>query len=211
VRGRSIGDVEVHDASALVLQHEEYVQNAKCGCGHDKEVDGNKVPGVVSEKATPSLRRRLSPKRHVARHCGFSDLEAEHKQLTVNARRSPSRVLAGDSTDECPDLRIDGSTTASVSALPGPVELEALAMPADHGLGLHDEQGVLPVGPQTAERDPECAVRFRKLGVLGLASQNGELLSQRKVFESKLPLRLQARSGGREQGVQQVKHGRRLA
>jgi hypothetical protein len=207
VRGRSIGDVEVHDASALVLEHEEYVQNAKCGCGHDKEVDGNEVLGVVLEKRTPGLRRRLSPKRHAARHCGFSDLEAEHKQLAVDARRSPCRVLGGDSTDERSDLRIDRWTSASVSALPGPVELEALAMPANHGLGLHEDQGVLPVWPQTAERDPECAVRFRKLGAFGLTSQNGELLSQRKVFESKLPLRLQARSGGREQGVQQVKHG----
>jgi hypothetical protein len=65
---------------------------------------------------------------------------AQSGQLTptadvIGARRSPSRVLASDSTDERPDLRI----------------------------------------------------------------------------ESELPLRLQARSGGREQGVQQMKYGRALA
>ena len=94
--GRTLGDVEMHDASALMLEHEEHVQDAKRGCGNDKEVDGNEVPGVVLEKRTPGLRWWLSPTRHVARHRGFSDLEAEHKQLAVNARRSPSRVLAGD-------------------------------------------------------------------------------------------------------------------
>ena len=150
---------------------------------------------------TPALRWWLSPTRHVARHRGFSDLEAEHKQLTVNARRSPRRVLAGDATDERPDLRIDRWTTASVSALPAPVELEALTMPADYGLGLHDEEGVLPVWPQTAQRDPECAVRLGQPGAFGLALHNGQLLSQGEVLERQLALRLQARSRGRDQGV----------
>ena len=75
--GRTLGDVEVHDAAALVLEHEEHVQDAKRGCRQDKEVDGNELLGVVLEKRTPGLRWRLSPNRHVARHRGFSDLEAE--------------------------------------------------------------------------------------------------------------------------------------
>ena len=29
-------------------------------------------------------------------------------------------------------------------------------MPAEHGLWFHNDQGVVPVWPQTAERDPEC-------------------------------------------------------
>ena len=53
--GRTIGDVEVHDASALVLEHEEHVQDAKRGCGNDKEVNGNEMMGVVPEKRTPGL------------------------------------------------------------------------------------------------------------------------------------------------------------
>jgi hypothetical protein len=83
-------------------------------------------------------------------------------------------------------------------------------MPADHGLGLHEDQGVLPLRPQPQQRDPECTVRFAELGALGLAVQNGELLPQREVFESESALRLQARSGGPEHGIQQVNHrGRR--
>jgi hypothetical protein len=129
-----------------------------------RAIDLVSVPGVVLEKGTPSLRRRLSQTRHVPRHRGFSELEAEHEQLTVNTRRSPCRVLAGHSTDERPDLRIDPWTSASVSALPGPIELEALAMPADYGLWFHNDQGVVPVWPQAAERDPECAVSLGQLG-----------------------------------------------
>ena len=67
-------------------------------------------------------------------------------------------------------------------------------MPADRGLGLHDDQGVLPLWPQAAERDPECAVTLGQPGAFGLALHNGQLLSQGEVLE-------------REQGVHQVKHG----
>jgi len=111
-------------------------------------------------------------------------------------------------SDERPDLRVDGWTTASVSA---PVEFEAFAMPADHGLRLQEDQGVLPVGPQAEERDPECAVSLGQFRAFGLALHNGQLLSQGQVLERELALRLQARSGGCEQGVQQVKHRGRLA
>lgn len=48
-------------------------------------------------------------------------------------------------------------------------------MPTDHGLGLPQDQGALPVWPQTAERDPECAVGVVELGAFGLALQNGQL------------------------------------
>jgi hypothetical protein len=61
---------------------------------------------------------------------------------------------------------------------------------------VHDDQGVLPVWPQTAARDPECAVLFAQRGAFGLAAQNGQLLSQGEVFEIKLALRPDARSGG---------------
>ena len=88
----------------------------------------------------------------------------------------------------------------------GAVELEALAMPADHGLGLHDDQSVVPVWPQAAEGDPECAVRLGQPGAFGLALHNGQLLSQGEVLERELALRPQARSGGCEQGVQEVTH-----
>jgi len=75
-------------------------------------------------------------------------------------------------------------------------------MPTDRGRGLHEDEGALPIWPQTAENDPECAVSVVELGAFGLAVQNGQLLLQGEVFESELALRPEARSGGREQGVE---------
>jgi cytochrome c5 len=79
-------------------------------------------------------------------------------------------------------------------------------MPADDGLRLHEDEGALPVGPQAAERDPECSVSVSQLGAFGLVLQNGQLLSQSEVLQSELALRLQARSSRRKPGVQQVNH-----
>ena len=52
LRGRTLGDVEVDDASALMLEHEEHIKDTKRGRRHDKEVDGNEVVGVVQQKRT---------------------------------------------------------------------------------------------------------------------------------------------------------------
>ena len=59
-------------------------------------------------------------------------------------------------------------------------------MPADHSLGLHEDQDTLPVWPQARERDPECAVRFVELGAFAVSMQNGQLLSQGEVFKREL-------------------------
>ena len=84
-------------------------------------------------------------------------------------------------------------------------------MPTDHGLGLHDEEGVLPVWPQAEERDPECAVSVGQLGPFGLALQNGQLLSQGEVLEGELALLLRLELAVAKKGVEQRKHGGRLA
>ena len=84
-------------------------------------------------------------------------------------------------------------------------------MPADHGFGLHKDQGVLPVWPHTAERDPECAIRFGQLGAFGLALQNGQPLSQSEVLEGELALLLRLELAVAKKGVEQRKHGGRLA
>ena len=56
----------------------------------------------------------------------------------------------------------------------------------------HGERGAV----STCSIPIACTVG--QLGAFGRALQDGQQLSQGEVFESELPLRLQARSGGRE-------------
>ena len=68
-----------------------------------------------------------------------------------------------------------------------PVEAETLAVPADHGLGLDEDQYFLPARPEPVERDPEGAVKGcepRRGSALGVG---GELLAKGKLDDCLLP------------------------
>ena len=52
------------------------------------------------------------------------------------------------------------------------------AMPADHGVGLHDDEDVGPPGPQTAQGRPEQPVKGVQLWARPFASEHGNLLSE---------------------------------
>src|SRR6185503_1701502 len=45
---------------------------------------------------------------------------------------------------------------------------EPLAVPSDHGIGLHDDQGGAPVPPTLGEEDPKQSVRRAELGTFSL-------------------------------------------
>lgn len=67
-----------------------------------------------------------------------------------------------------------------------PVQAEALAVPADHGLGLDDDQDLLPVRSELVACDPEGTIkrgeprRGPRLGV------GGELLAKGKLDDGLL-------------------------
>ncbi len=66
---------------------------------------------------------------------------------------------------------------------PSPVELEASAVPADHGLWFHDDQGDGPFSPQLREPDPEGAIKPPKARALAGAPVRRELLTQGEIFQ----------------------------
>jgi hypothetical protein len=51
-------------------------------------------------------------------------------------------------------------------------------MPADHGLGLHDDEDVGPPGPHTAQGRPEQPVKGVQLWARPFAFEHGGLLSE---------------------------------
>ncbi len=59
-------------------------------------------------------------------------------------------------------------------------------MPADHGLGLDDDQCFAPSGPEALEKHPENAVcrPHARAGFLEL--ENGDLLTEGHVLEREI-------------------------
>ena len=123
----------------------------------------------------------------------------------MEVRGTPVRVIPAHPPNEIPNfLRHRRSARLPVANLPAPEEAKALPMPSDDRLGLDDQQGGFPVGPHTPPPDPEDPIRRGQLPSLRRkATENGQLLSQGEVLQSKLRRGL-AQRGNRAQHGEQV-------
>jgi hypothetical protein len=70
-----------------------------------------------------------------------------------------------------------------VAGIPAPIETEAGAVPADHGVGLHQDQDVRPAGPTLAEWGPEQSFPGVQFWSRPFPFQYGEVLSEGEDFE----------------------------
>ena len=85
--------------------------------------------------------------------------DSQLTQFSDDAWCSPARVGLPHPADELPDLRCRRwLPRSSPTAQPRPVLPEALALPGDHGGGLHEHQRLLPAGLHSREPGPEDAV-----------------------------------------------------
>ncbi len=73
--------------------------------------------------------------------------------------RTPERVGVRHLPDQGPQLRAyRRASWSSMPRLPCPPGAKALAMPADHGRGLYQEQSVAPARPAAGKLNPEGSV-----------------------------------------------------
>src|SRR5262245_41439114 len=104
---------------------------------------------MVSQERSPALRRRLFRAQQVFRNRRLRHLDAELEQFPVNPRRTPGRVGFLHRPDEIDDVaRHLWATWSAATALPAPQQSEAMPMPCDHGLWLHQDQGAAPARPE---------------------------------------------------------------
>ena len=141
---------------------------------------------MILEERPPGLRGRCAALHHVLGDTGLADPDAELEQLAVNAWRTPKRIFTAQRSDEYEDFvsRLSASCFAATD-LPAPEQAQALAMPADHGGGLHQGQSGLPTIPNRAQPSPQQAVRRGQLGSFEGALQDAELMPQGQDLELK--------------------------
>ena len=81
----------------------------------------------------------------------------------------------------------DSRPSGPASGKGSPVEAEALAVPADHGLGLDDDQNSLPARPEPVECDPEGAIKGCEPRPGSRLGVGGELLAKGQLDDRLLP------------------------
>ena len=64
---------------------------------------------------------------------------------------------------------------------PSPVELEPRSMPTDDGIGIDNDERVLPSRPESEEGNPEDAIERCDLGLGFFMAIGGELLTKRQL------------------------------
>ena len=79
------------------------------------------------------------------------------------------------------------------------VEAEALAVPADHGLGLDDDQDFPPARPELVECDPEGAIQGGELGSGAPLGVGRELLAKGQLDDCLLPASSEERKNAKRQ------------
>jgi hypothetical protein len=118
--------MEVKNAATVVGQHEKHVKNLEVNRWPCKEVARDQLLRVILQKRPPSLGRRLAAAHHVFADAALPDVDAELAQLTVDAGRSPTRILTAHPADQIANLtRNRGPSPPATSHLPCPEKPKA--------------------------------------------------------------------------------------
>jgi hypothetical protein len=172
---------------------------------HDEHVDGSDAECMVAKEAAPRRRRWVRPAQHVFRDSRLTDLDTELEQLTVDPWRAPERVSEAHLTDQfasCASYR-----PSSRPRTPTPVEPKALAVPLDHGGGLHQHQHFEATGPHSLEPHPHQPIDVAQPQTArSLTIEDRHLMTQRDQLEFQFGAATNPTSQPREHGRYEGEH-----
>src|ERR1700738_5065813 len=92
-RGRMRCDADPGQLSAIQPHYDVGVEQVEANGGDNEQVHGGNVWRVVMQEGSPSLAWRTASLDHVFGDTRLRDLKPELEQLTVNAWRTPKRIL----------------------------------------------------------------------------------------------------------------------
>ena len=105
-------------------------------------------------------------------------------------------VFRAHPAQEGSDLRVEPwPATAAASALPVPVVLEALSVPADDRFWPNDHKRSFPVAPSVSKESPEGSIEGSQSRSFRGGVKDRELLAQSQVLEEELASAPKDRSG----------------
>ena len=181
-----LGDSEVQDLALLVPDYEPGVEQPKSRRRHDEEVHRCDVVPVIPNERAPALALiavwfsfwEISSDR------GNPNEDPELLELRLNLPGAPA-VLVGESLNECSHLGRNRRPTRAGLRDRAPVEPESSAMPSGHGVGLDDDDDVLPSRPDPRQQHPEASIGWCDAGSASLLGEGRELLAEGK-FDDRL-------------------------
>ena len=86
-------NIEVHDVTAVMAEHDKHIENAKCGGRDREEINPSYTVGMVFEKRPPGLGWRITVWNHVLCNSGLGYLDAKYFQFAMDSRGTPANVV----------------------------------------------------------------------------------------------------------------------
>src|ERR1700676_3037450 len=141
-RGWMRCDAKPQNMSPAVPHDQQSIEQEKRDCRHDKQIHSRDAVGMIADKGSPALGRRVSSPDDVFCHAGLSDIDAELEQLSMDPRRSPQRIGNAHLVDKPAYLQRNCWPATPRFRFPASIKTEAGAMPFDHGLRLNNRRRI---------------------------------------------------------------------
>src|SRR4249920_1806810 len=135
-------DVDPDKFSALQSNDDEDIEQVEANGRGNEQIHGGDVGRMATQEGAPPRGRRSASLDHILRDAGLSDLEAELEQLTMDARRSPQRIVDAHPPDQRAQVRVDLRPASKGAGFPTPVPAESGSVPSHEGLGANDRDGL---------------------------------------------------------------------
>ena len=126
------------NAAGMQLNNNEDVGRSEEEIMDDGEITSPDLGGMIPDKSCPGLVRFPSFLGHIPLDGAFTDFDAQLEQLPPDSFGTPRVIFLGHPLDEGDRLGADMRFMLRGFRFASPVDPEKLAMPTEHGVGLHD-------------------------------------------------------------------------
>jgi len=101
-------NIEAHDVTAVMAEHDKHIENVKCGGRDREEINPNYTVGMVFEKRPPGLGWRITVSNHVLYNSGLGYLDAKNFQFGAPRGASSLAVerTAAETPTQCTAYRV---------------------------------------------------------------------------------------------------------
>src|SRR5271170_6767845 len=126
----------------------------------------------------------------------------------MNARRTPGRVLGDHAEDELAEFHADALSARAppVPREPGPIQLEAGALPSHNCIRLNENPCMPPPGPEPSQYHPEKSVGSSKPRTGMSPFQNSKLLTESQILQEEIAARTKESDNRNSQKPQEAQH-----
>ena len=183
-RGWRTSDTNVHDSPRIDIDDEEREDWSEPNIVGLQEIAG--PSRMVFQEGAPILSARelrWSGLDHMSLDRALCDSNAKFEKFATYSLGTPKDIFSGYAVNERNDLRVNSRSTAlGILRPPTPEKPKSLAVPTEHRIWFHEQQGVAPMRQKARQQDNESTLMGLEHRTLDFPGRDDELLAKQRVL-----------------------------